>query len=170
MKPPAAVGPERPLAPGEHEILDPPNALARKARGFRATRVDTDRIDREIASLVQNYANHAMPQLASMREIWDRLRQGQGSDADVKAFHRLVHDLKGEGGSFGFPLLSKIGGTLCLLLEYGAATLPAAFSTVEAHVAALETVLRQRIKGDGGEVGQSIVAGLQTAVRKVGAA
>lgn len=161
-------GAERPLAPGQHEIVEVPNLLVEKAGAFRAARIDSDRLDRTIARVIRNYAEIAAPRLVEMRQCWERIKAGQAQTDDVKLFGQRAHDFKGEGASFGFPLITEIGRSLCLMIECGATTVPKAHPPIEAHVAAIEAVLKNDIQGDGGAVGKAIVADLWTAVRKVG--
>jgi hypothetical protein len=165
---PVSNSSDRPLTAGEHEVIELPNVLAEKAGAFRASQIDSDRLDRTIARVIRNYAEVAAPRLTEMRECWERIRTGRSLPDDVKLFAKRAHDFKGEGASFGFPLVTEISRSLCLLLECGAATVAKAHPPIEAHVAAIEAVLKNNIQGDGGEIGRAIVADLRKAVRKAG--
>lgn len=157
----------RPLAPGQHEIIEPSNELAKKAGAFRADRVDSDRLDRTIARVIRNYAEISLPRLDEMRRAWELIKASEAEPETVKRFGQLAHDLKGEGTSFGYPLVTEIARSLCLLIECGATAVLRAHPPIEAHVSAIEAVLRNRIEGEGGEIGQAIVDDLRNSVRKI---
>jgi len=83
----------------------------------------------------------------------------------VEELFRVAHDLKGQGASFGYPLVTKIGHSLCALtrdrvLAYEDKHLELA----QAHVDAIQLVLTKGIKGDGGKVGAELVAKLEQRV------
>lgn len=168
MNSPLSKPSDRPLAAGEHELVEIPNTLAQKAGAFRASQIDSERLDRTIARVIRNYAEIAAPRLTEMRQCWERIKSGAAHPDDVKLFGQRAHDFKGEGASFGFPLVTEICRSLCLLIEMGATTVTKAHPPIEAHIGAIEAVLKNGIEGDGGEIGQVIIADLKKAVRKVG--
>lgn len=81
--------------------------------------------------------------------------------------HHEAHEMRGQGGIFGYPLVTMIAKSL-----YEATTRPAAeISRQEqelfrAHADAIKAVMAGRIKGDGGAVGRQLLAGLDAAKRK----
>lgn len=83
----------------------------------------------------------------------------------VEELFRVAHDLKGQGASFGYPLVTRIADSLCKLtrdrkLAYEGRHLDLA----KAHLDAAQLVLTKEIKGDGGQVGAELAAKLQTRV------
>ena len=86
----------------------------------------------------------------------------------VEELFRVAHDLKGQGASFGYPLMTKIADSLCKLtrdrkLAYEQRHLDLAKS----HLDAAQLVLTKEIKGDGGQVGADLAAKLQTRVDEI---
>ncbi len=83
----------------------------------------------------------------------------------VEDLFRIAHDLKGQGASFGYPLVTRIADSLCKLTRdrkrnYGDADLDLA----KAHLDAVHLVLSKEIKGEGGQVGGELAAKLKSRV------
>ncbi|MCK5575635.1 MAG: Hpt domain-containing protein [Sphingomonadales bacterium] len=78
----------------------------------------------------------------------------------------IAHDVKGMGSSFGFPLMTQIGTTLCHYLKNHPKDIPASKSVVEAHAKAMKVVLDNVITGDGGEKGVALTSRLTEIANK----
>lgn len=91
-----------------------------------------------------------------------------GSDPPaIGRCRRLAHDLKGQGTSFGYPLLSEFAGSLTRLLDDGKAGDPLLGQLVALHVKAIAAVAQGRITGDGGETGRSLRQGFERTIARV---
>ena len=87
----------------------------------------------------------------------DRLR-------DVFSF---AHDLRGQGGSFGYPLLSLIGGLLCAFLEARDFRLTEGDAVVlRSHFDAAAAILTDEIGGEVDAILQALVTSLSELVDK----
>ena len=75
--------------------------------------------------------------------------------------YAAMHNIKGQGASFGYPLVTRIAQSLCKLLgakhDIGGPML----RVVQAHVDALKLVLDQKIEGPGGETGEKLASRLE---------
>lgn len=94
------------------------------------------------------------------------------SHAALETLARVAHDLKGMGGTYGFPLVTQIAASLCRLIETeaGKNVAQADPSLVRAHVDALRAAVRDRIKTDGHPVGRALVHALEAQVSRLGVA
>jgi HPt (histidine-containing phosphotransfer) domain-containing protein len=82
------------------------------------------------------------------------------------ALLRAAHDIKGLAATFNFPLMAKVAGSLTqLLLETpDARALP--MKLVEAHVAAVQAILRGTITGSEDKTTLLLLGELQTQVHE----
>ena len=71
------------------------------------------REDREIRDLVEVFVNGLADRAAELREAHQQLDWGR--------LARLAHQLKGAGGSFGYPDLSGLGATMEKAFRAGSA-------------------------------------------------
>jgi len=78
----------------------------------------------------------------------------------LKAAHGVAHDIKGQGATFGYKLVTDIAAMLCRYLQNAASVGSYDPDVIEAHVQALKTVVDNRVKGDAGELGREILATL----------
>ncbi|MBO6503839.1 MAG: hypothetical protein JJ850_17860 [Kordiimonadaceae bacterium] len=81
--------------------------------------------------------------------------------------NHIAHDMKGQGGTFGYPLITDFADSL-----YGfTVKRPGDISDnqvelVKSHVDAMRAVIRGRVSGDGGEIGAELSKSLDEAIAK----
>ena len=124
------------------------------------------RAEKAVANLAQDYATWALADIAKARmALAAAIDNPAGRAPQVDALFRAGHDLKGQGTSFGFPLVTKIGHSLCALTRDRARSYESRhLDLVKSHLDALELILTKGIKGDGGKVGAELVAKLESRV------
>ena len=108
-----------------------------------------------LARLANSYVTWAEGDVRKLTECFARLEAEGGADPLATLF-AVAHDMKGQGATFGYPLLTRIGQALCRLIEHE----PDSIAAIGAHVAALARVVGERMTGDGGEAGQSLLTRL----------
>lgn len=121
------------------------------------------RAEAAVAEMAAGYPEWATQDLAQLREAAATLRASPTAEQGY-ALYVLVHDMKGQGGSFGYPLISAIAGSLCRLLHRRTAFGPRHFAAIDAHLDAAGSVLAQRMAGDQAAAGAVLTAELQTLV------
>ncbi|MGB0670813.1 MAG: response regulator [Rhodospirillales bacterium] len=78
----------------------------------------------------------------------------------------LAHELRGQGGTFGYPLVSMFGKSLYDITLEGCREDNNAVEIVKAHIDAMRAVLREKISGDGGDIGRALMKGLRDSIHK----
>jgi DNA-binding response OmpR family regulator len=101
-----------------------------------------------------------------------RLCQDALDDAARRSKHfgeinLLAHELRGQGGTFGYPLISVFGKMLYDVTFGKCRDDEQAVEVVKAHIDAMRAVLREKIAGDGGEVGRQLIKSLEAAVARI---
>lgn len=94
------------------------------------------------------------------------------SDAALDVIWRAAHDLKGMGGTYGYPLVTQLAASLCRLTETeaGKSATRANPALIDAHVDGLRAAVRDHITSDAHPVGRALVQTLETKVRQLGVA
>lgn len=94
------------------------------------------------------------------------------SDGSFEALFSAAHDLKGMGGSYGFPLVTQMAASLCRLIETdaGKAAARASPGLVLAHIDALRAAVRDRIATVEHPIGRALMSALETEVESLGVA
>ena len=83
-----------------------------------------------------------------------------------QTIHDIALELRGQGGVFGYPLVTTFGKSLYEYTAPGQRVDHRHVELVKAHVDGISAVTRQKIKGDGGEIGTELMKGLAEAKKK----
>ena len=149
-----------------HKPANSNNTEADLPGGERRMSATLARAEAAVADLARDYATWALADVAKAGKALAAAKADVAArPTQVEALFRVAHDLTGQGTSFGYPLVTKIGHSLCALtrdrvLAYRDEHLDLA----QAHVDAIQLVLTKGIKGDGGKVGAELVAKLEQRV------
>ena len=136
--------------------------------GSRKLEAVLARAQAAVADLAKSFAESAVADLdrcaAFLKAARERPETRAGS---VKEIYGIAHNLKGQGTSFGYPLITRIGQSLCQLTRREHDFSDADLGVIQAHLDAIRLILAKDIKGDGGEVGDRLAARLETLVTQV---
>ncbi|MBP5344555.1 MAG: hypothetical protein J6Y85_05745 [Alphaproteobacteria bacterium] len=100
---------------------------------------------------------------SSLQEIKLALAEAMGTfdrertDIIKNKLYPKVHDLKGQGATFGYPLITDVGAHLCKFLVSKKSYNSADLQQIKQEVQAIETILWKKLKGDGGAKGAAIL-------------
>ena len=126
---------------------------------------------------MEKMAQAALDDLAAKFPAWasgdvQKMKQAIGEASGVfgeKRAHIIrnniypkAHDLKGQGSTFGYPLITDIGTHLCRLITSKTNYEADDFSAIRSDILMMETVLWKKLKGDGGSKGAEILRKLNT--------
>jgi hypothetical protein len=116
-----------------------------------------------VADLAKNYAPATLADLDRCAVFMKTAREAPASRAAaVKDVYGIAHNIKGQGSSFGYPLVTRIGHSLCSLTRQERDFSEADLGVIQAHLDALRLILTKEIKGEGGEVGAKLAARLES--------
>jgi chemotaxis protein histidine kinase CheA len=153
-------------------MSSPENALAAKLSGAK---IGEDELEKRLAAANQKIANVAsgftdwtIADIATAQEELAKLESGETNETSLQTIFRIAHDIKGQGGTFGFNLATQIAGPLCDFIR-SATAVPSKdqIAVIKAHLGALEMIIKQNIKGDGDAATQQLVEKLAVAVSRV---
>ncbi len=115
----------------------------------------------QVEALADSFESWARGDLAALQVALQGAGQMSRRRQEFDRIFQVAHDMKGQGSTFGYNLLTEIAGSLCDFLRRLTDPTDADLVVVRHHVSALNVVLEQRIKGSGGELGQQIIARLR---------
>lgn len=119
------------------------------------------RAEAALSALSDDYLRWVKADLAALSDTIAGLRSADPAEwlaAKARLF-AIAHDIKGQAATFGFPLLTSLGHTLCREVENAAAD-AALVDRLEALSAAMVEVISLRLEGDGGARGRDLLARL----------
>lgn len=103
-------------------------------------------------------------------DLSDKVNKAR-SDLSRRAEHlaevnRIAHELRGQGGTFGYPLITLFAKSLYETTEYPCREDDANLEICRAHIDTLRAVIREKIEGDGGAIGRQLLSSLNQAIAK----
>ncbi len=146
------------------QIIKPPNTLMKAKTGGGRVTPDVQAIKRAevaIKKIGEDFASWAQSDLDEMDQALAAAREDPGRQEEyIMRIFRRAMELKGQGGSFGYDLISQVGDSLKKFTESRREASPRDVEIIAAHVQAMRVVMADDIRGDGDEVGRAIVDGL----------
>jgi len=147
------------------EIFMPPNILKAKV-GSIAGGIDMAAIRRAEAAmegLKSDFNDWLVADVARLGECRDRFA-ANASAAACEDIFRAAHDLKGQAETFGYPMIARIAGSLTKLIDGEPSVAQIPLGLVDAHVAAIRVVFRDKIRTPTDAVASVLVDELEARV------
>jgi CheY-like chemotaxis protein len=122
-----------------------------------------------IKELVGDYTKWVMQYIESLSEAHAALKGGRnkGNVKNIAEISRIAHELRGQGGTFDYPLITAFGKSLYeATSNHGMVVTEDRLKLLEAHIDTIRMVFKQRIKGDGGKLGETLLEEIEVAVNK----
>ncbi|MEX0694651.1 MAG: hypothetical protein WD075_09425 [Rhodospirillales bacterium] len=131
------------------EKIFPPNRLSGKVRktGGPSPEKAILRALNAAEDLIDSYQGWAVDDLAALWKAYEETRSNSGNPQQILKMFEIAHGIRGEGGSFGFQLISTIGDSLCKFLEGKRKLTASGSEVVKVHILAMRAVFRQKLKG-----------------------
>ena len=130
--------------------------------GYNPLKETLARAEQATTALRANYTEWARIDVNHTQALLDAAKKRpEGRREQLDLLHAAMHNIKGQGASFGYPLVTRIGQSLCRLVAPGRAIDEAGLKIAQAHLDALKLVLDQKVAGTGGEVGDKLAARLE---------
>lgn len=117
------------------------------------------RAEAAVAALRDAYKAQLAGDVELLFGLWDELQAGLPMPEFLKRVHAVAHDIKGQGGSFGYELATDIGASLCAHAK-GEEGLSSSSQILHLHFRMLRAVSQRDLAGDGGESGNRFRAKL----------
>ncbi|HKJ73650.1 MAG TPA: hypothetical protein VKA19_05990 [Alphaproteobacteria bacterium] len=121
-----------------------------------------------IDEMAQDYPDWAIGQVDQLAERHKRLVFSPHARMELyKDVNRIAHDMKGQGGTFGYPLVSTIAESLYRLSTMGAKYTDEEVEIVKAHIDSIRIVLQNRERSPDSITGQRVQRALDAVIRKL---
>jgi hypothetical protein len=81
-----------------------------------------------------------------------------------EVLYTRAHDLKGLGGTYEFPIVTRAAASLCRVVDNAQLRAAAPLSLVDSHINAIKAMIRDNIRSDEHPIGQAMVMSLEDQV------
>ena len=149
-----------------------PNSLKEKAGGLSKGPIQIpenllEEAEKQLARSAMDFADWAMTYLSKLGQLAaDALMRPSNRKAYFVEINLVALELRGQGGTFGYPLITIFAKSLYEATQPGCKETDAALELVKSHIDAMRAVIRDRVAGDGGEIGKALLKGFQAAITK----
>lgn len=114
--------------------------------------------DQAVADQADTYLDNARDQLVELRETFDGSMAEPTSRPDaLRGIFTVAHNLKGQGKSFGYDMITDIAASLCEILRDRTEIGESGMKVVKIHIDALGVVFDHDLRGDGGTQGRMLL-------------
>ena len=139
------------LAPGRGEI--PAEAL--------------EAAERALSKMSEDYPDWVKGLIGKLQEQHGRCVDTPEKRRDCfEQIALIAHDMKGQGGTFGYPLITAFADSLYGFTHSRGDVTDNQVELVKSHLDAMRAVIRGRVSGDGGEIGSQLTQTLNEAIEK----
>ena len=148
-----------------YEIHHPVSDLKQKAskgEGLSLKEIEK-RVAKKMDALEAEFLKEIPPVIEAIEDALSRIEKGEGSTIEQKEIFRQGHDLKGMGGSFGYPIMGTIGSGICELTREEFETKNLMLPLIRVHLDLLIYVNANRIKDDTDPKAAPIIAAIENA-------
>jgi hypothetical protein len=100
--------------------------------------------------LMEQYQGWAVDDLSKLWMQFQELAQEESRElaaGEILDMFNVSHEIRGQGGSFGFPLITVIGDSLCKFLEDRKQLSLVELEVIRVHILAMKAVFRQELRG-----------------------
>lgn len=149
----------------QNPVAQPPSLRLKLGGRFGA--IDPSAIakaEAALKSLSGNFSQWLSDEIVKLDAARQRVRD-EGVSADtMETLYLRAHDLKGLGTTYEFPLITRIGASLCRLIDDKDKRLTVSMPLVDAHIDGIKTAVRDGVKTDDHPVGRVLIEDLERQV------
>ncbi|MFC0632634.1 Hpt domain-containing protein [Brevundimonas balnearis] len=149
------------------QVIRPPNPLRAKIGGG----IDASAIakaEEALKAMSAQFGQWLQDEITKLDAAQTAIRtQGFNAQTAEQLYFR-AHDLKGLGTTYQYPLVTRLAGSLCKMLDDPARRLSAPVALIDAHVDAIKAVVRDQIQSDEHPVGRALAEELEQRVSQLG--
>jgi hypothetical protein len=125
---------------------------------------ETESLFQEMISDYPDWVQDSLSKLTGLVEVCVNFPEKR--IVSFKIINEIGHEMKGQGGTFGYPLVSTFGDSLYDFTGPHAGLTDNHVEIVKAHVDAMRATINGRIQGDGGQIGTELKAMLSAAIKQ----
>jgi len=148
------------------QVIRPPNTLRMKVGGGFGG-IDANAIakaEQALQAMSSQFGQWLQDEIVKLDQAQADIRDSGYNAETAEALYFRAHDLKGLGTTYQYPLVTRLAGSLCKLLDDPAKRTDAPVLLLDAHIDAIKAVVRDEIQTDDHPVGKILAETLEARV------
>ena len=122
----------------------------------------------ELAKFAEDYPDWVQGQLRELYHLVAKSRDKEENRriTQFKRINEIAHDMRGQGGTFGYPLVTTVADSLYAFTRSRFSVRDSHVEIVKSHIDTMNVVIKERGIGDGGILGRELLKALKKAIKK----
>ena len=153
------------------QVIRPPNTLRLKVGGGFGG-IDAGAIakaEEALKAMSAQFGQWLQDEIVKLDRAQADIRNQGYNEQTAEALYFRAHDLKGLGTTYQYPLVTRLAGSLCKMMDEPAKRMAAPVVLIDAHIDAIKAAVRDDIKDVDHPIGQALVQELERRVAELGA-
>lgn len=147
------------------QVIRPPNTLRMKVGGGFGINADAiTKAEEALKAMSAQFSQWLNDEVAKLDQAQADIREQGYTPQTAEALYFRAHDLKGLGTTYEYPLVTRLAGSLCRLLDDADTRMNAPVVVLDAHIDAIRAVVRDQIKTDDHPTGRVLAETLEAKV------
>lgn len=148
------------------QVFRPPNTLRVKVGGgFGGINADAvAKAEEALKAMSAQFGQWLQDEIDKLDAAQAAIRAEGYAPRTAEALYFRAHDLKGLGGTYQYPLVTRLAASLCRMLDDPEKRLRAPLVLIDAHVDAIRAVVRDGIQTEDHPVGKALAETLEARV------
>ena len=148
------------------QVIRPPNMLrAKVGGGFGGINADAiARAEEALKAMSGQFGQWLQDEITKLDAAQAAIRAEGYNSQTAEGLYFRAHDLKGLGATYQYPLVTRLAGSLCKLLDDPSKRATAPERLLHAHIDAIKAVVRDEIQTDDHPVGKILAETLEAKV------
>ncbi|HEX7759914.1 MAG TPA: Hpt domain-containing protein [Caulobacteraceae bacterium] len=118
-----------------------------------------------LKSLSGNFAQWLQDEVSKLEAARASIRTDGLTPETAEALYFRAHDLKGLGATYDYPLVTRIAGSLCKMIDDPTTRMDAPMFLIDAHIDGIKAAVRNQIQTDTNPVGKALAEELEGQVK-----
>ena len=148
------------------QVIRPPNTLRLKVGGGFGG-IDANAIakaEEALKAMSSQFGQWLQDEIVKLDKAQADIRSEGYNAQTAEALYFRAHDLKGLGATYQYPLVTRLAGSLCKMMDDPAKRGTAPRTLIDAHIDAIKAVVRDQIQTDEHPTGRILAETLEAGV------
>lgn len=152
----------------ESTFIEPKTSLRDMVGPKKSVEFPTAEMEHVIEQMLPEYELRAQKDIDALTELHAELERDPFNEELRNKIFKVCHDAKGQGGTFGYDLITTVGNDLCRFIEKPIPLNDEKIKVIGHHIRAMKKIIEKKMTGDGNAQGKKIVTTLREMVSKEG--
>lgn len=148
------------------QVIRPTNTLRMKVGGGFGG-IDANAIakaEEALKAMSSQFGEWLKDEIVKLEQAQTAIRDTGYTAETAEGLYYRAHDLKGLGSTYQYPLVTRLAGSLCKLLDDQQKRMAAPLILLDAHIDAIRAVVRDQIQTDEHPTGRILAETLEARV------